>query len=121
MNTQTITLSWTAQQRQNEKRRTDPICKKARAEYYKLWYETHGRGRSQKAKEQNKLWALRNPKANKARQTVSRALKTGRLHKPSRCVNCNERRALLAHHEDYDYPYMVTWICFSCHPRKRDN
>jgi len=111
----------TAQQRQNERRRTIPEVKKQRAMYYKAWYETRGRGRSQKDKESYRLWALRNPKAVKARQIVFQALKSGRLEKPEKCVNCGQRRKLLAHHESYDFPYMVTWVCFSCHPRRRNN
>lgn len=109
----------TAQERQNERRRTIPEVKKRRAEYYKLWYETHGRGRSQRDRDLVKLWALRNPKAVGARQKVYQALKSGRLVKPERCPNCNERRKLVGHHEDYDYPFRVTWLCYSCNPRKR--
>lgn len=120
MDTQTITLSWTSQQRQNERRRTIPKIKKARAEYYRSWYLLNGRNRTARDKELGKLWALQNPKAVGCRQKVFLALKAGTLVKPSRCSNCGEKRAILAHHEDYDQPLQVIWLCFSCHPRDRN-
>ena len=111
----------TSQQRENERRRTIPEVKKARAIYYKGWYELNGRTRTKRDNDLIKLWKEANPKALRARQAVRRALQSGRLIKPERCSLCHEKRAILAHHEDYDYPLRVIWLCYSCHPRERNN
>lgn len=116
MDTQTMT----SQERENERRRTIPEVKKRRSEYYRNWYLLNGRTRTQRDIALIKLWKEAHPKALKARQAVRRALKAGTLVKPDRCSECNEKRAILAHHEDYDQPLQVIWLCYTCHPRDRN-
>jgi hypothetical protein len=41
------------------------------------------------------------------------AVKSGKLKK-SLCEGCGSRK-VEAHHEDYDRPYMIRWLCPSCH------
>jgi hypothetical protein len=40
-------------------------------------------------------------------------LRRGKLH-PQPCVDCGAAEVEM-HHEDYDQPLMVTWVCRSCH------
>lgn len=56
-----------------------------------------------------------NPKANKARAMVGRAVKDGTLQKPNRCQQCGENKGLHGHHYDYDKPLSVIWLCAACH------
>jgi len=49
---------------------------------------------------------------------VLKMLRSGEIKKPERCQNCNKKRYLVAHHEDYFKPAEVVWVCQSCH-RKR--
>lgn len=49
----------------------------------------------------------------RARKTVSNALASGRLQKAP-CVTCGSDKAE-AHHDDYDSPLAVTWLCRPCH------
>lgn len=58
---------------------------------------------------------------------VNRAIKSGKLVPPERCFACGEvpDRRPNAHHEDYEKPMDVTWLCANCHiklhGRRRDN
>jgi ribosomal protein S27AE len=47
---------------------------------------------------------------------VARAIKNGSLD-PTPCVRCGEIKSL-AHHEDYDKPLDVMWLCQSCHKQR---
>lgn len=46
---------------------------------------------------------------HRARQAVRRAIKTGLLV-PKPCVECGAEPAQ-AHHDDYEFPLLVVWLC----------
>jgi hypothetical protein len=53
-----------------------------------------------------------------ARRDVFNAIKRGDLVKPGRCNRCQQPKAsrdLHGHHEDYDKPLEVEWLCQQCH------
>lgn len=51
-----------------------------------------------------------------ARNRVYAAIKSGRLQKPEACENCGDRsKPPHAHHEDYNKPLEVMWLCRRCH------
>lgn len=54
-------------------------------------------------------WRNRNPKKRYAHEQVAYAIKTGRLEKGS-CEICGSLKAV-AHHDDYDKPLVVRWLC----------
>lgn len=44
----------------------------------------------------------------------------GRIIRPSRCWKCPRKAGktpIEAHHIDYAQPFVVAWLCFSCHRR----
>lgn len=65
----------------------------------------------------------------KAQRKVCQALKTGSLVAPDTCENCGQkpvpfrdgRRAIQAHHSDYDKPLQVRWLCQPCHHQEHKN
>lgn len=65
------------------------------------------------------------PEKNRARMAVMRAIKSGRLARPTECENCGAEpgedargESLLdAHHEDYSNQLEVRWLCTRCHLR----
>lgn len=63
----------------------------------------------------NRKYQEKYPKRKKVQKTVERALKLGKIQRPKRCTNCNTKKPLDAHHEDYDKPLDVIWLCRSCH------
>lgn len=53
------------------------------------------------------------PEKNRARQMVSRCVRSGILKKTP-CSLCGNEN-VQAHHADYSKPLDVVWVCFKCH------
>ena len=60
-------------------------------------------------------WRNRNPLATRAHTDVHVALKNGSLVRPQECSECTKPCTPEAHHEDYEKPLDVTWLCRLCH------
>lgn len=56
-----------------------------------------------------------NPHKVKAHTMVSNAIKMGSLINPSQCSLCTGGRKPEAHHDDYNFPLKVRWLCRPCH------
>src|SRR5690242_8607704 len=52
---------------------------------------------------------------NKAYRELNRALKLGLLAKPAACERCEQSAAVEGHHDNYDKPLNVKWLCRKCH------
>ena len=50
-----------------------------------------------------------------ARKKVQYAVKTGKLTRPDTCSRCRRAEIVESHHEDYDKPLDVIWVCKRCH------
>jgi len=59
--------------------------------------------------------AAPDPIQARARAAVRKAINSGELVKPAACEECGSKRSLDAHHDDYDKPVTVRWLCRSCH------
>ena len=57
----------------------------------------------------------RNKKAVNARSTLNYAVRNRDIARPKRCERCKEEKTIHGHHEDYDRPLEVTWLCVGCH------
>lgn len=55
------------------------------------------------------------PQKLKARTAIATAVNTGKLEKPSNCSSCGKGGRIEGHHDDYDKPLSVVWVCPSCH------
>lgn len=66
-----------------------------------------------------KIQIARYPERVKARNAVSRALKSGRLIKKP-CVKCGDNKSF-AHHTDYSKPLDVVWLCRTHHRAEHNN
>ena len=62
-----------------------------------------------------------NPEKKKAHHAVYRAIKTGKLTRPSICESCFKERFIQAHHESYEKEKWldVDWLCRECHDKLR--
>ena len=60
------------------------------------------------------------PKQKKhIRYLLQRAVAAGTILKPICCSECREPKSVIdGHHEDYDKPLEVVWICRKCHKRR---
>lgn len=57
---------------------------------------------------------IEQPEKYKARNAVNNALRDGKIERTP-CYFCGGVHRLQAHHEDYDHPLDVVWLCASCH------
>lgn len=61
----------------------------------------------------NKSWEA------KARALANRAVELGFLVRPEVCPKCNQSNLKVhAHHEDYNKPLEVIWLCSECHGKR---
>jgi hypothetical protein len=68
------------------------------------------------AAEVTKAWRAEDKRRTKAHNAVARAIKNGRLTRMP-CVRCNKLKTE-AHHEDYDKPLDIVWLCCVCHNQR---
>ena len=54
-------------------------------------------------------------KANRARAKVARLISNGNLSRSDICEQCGKDGYNVPHHDDYDKPLNVVWLCLSCH------
>lgn len=66
--------------------------------------------------EVTKAWRSEDVRRQRAHNAVSRAIKAGMLLR-NPCVRCGEKKSV-AHHEDYDKPLEVMWLCQPCHKQR---
>ena len=64
----------------------------------------------------NKIWRREDPRRQRGHNAVTRAIKKGLLVRAP-CCRCGAERSL-AHHEDYDKPLDVIWLCQPCHSQR---
>ena len=57
------------------------------------------------------------PTRRKARRAVQSALEAGELRRPEHCEGCGGAGPIEAHHDDYNRPLAVCWVCPCCHDR----
>ena len=64
----------------------------------------------------SKAWRNEDKRRSVAHSAVARAIRNGSLFRLP-CVRCAEVKSL-AHHEDYDKPLEVMWLCQPCHKQR---
>jgi len=68
------------------------------------------------ATEITKAWRAEDKRRQVAHSAVARAIRKGDLIRMS-CVRCGAEKTE-AHHEDYDKPLDVVWLCTPCHKKR---
>ena len=56
-----------------------------------------------------------------ARSRCKKAVKSGLLDRPDACEQCGKVCDVTAHHEDYQTPLLVVWLCEPCHQHIHGN
>ena len=79
----------------------------------KLHKENSGKQISGKAFPRQDAWRQRNPLAVWAHASLRSGLQRG-LIQPQPCTHCGEPKTK-SHHEAYDRPLDVIWLCRACH------
>lgn len=68
------------------------------------------------ATEITRAWRAEDRQRAAAHSAVSRAIRTGKLTREP-CIRCGAEKTQ-AHHEDYDKPLVVMWLCSPCHKKR---
>jgi len=63
-----------------------------------------------------KVWRSEDQRRSVAHSAVARAVRNGVLQRQP-CCRCGHSKSL-AHHEDYDKPLDVMWLCQPCHKQR---
>ncbi len=71
--------------------------------------------RKESHREGSKVQRLNYPDKAKAHDAVSNAIRDGKLERPSHCESCFQEKFVHGHHEDYNKPLDVDWLCIKCH------
>lgn len=87
--------------------------------YRKEWREKHPgciiKGRRKTDPEYSKKARQKQPHVHRVAMLVYHAIRKGEISKPGICKRCKKEKRILAHHENYDSPFEITWLCYSCH------
>jgi len=90
-------------------RRNLPHNVEARKKYSQT---EEGKISSRKSK---KKWSDENVIKKSASTLVGNAIRDGRITKPDECSECSKTGRIHGHHDDYEYPMTVRWLCPQCH------
>ena len=63
-----------------------------------------------------KAWRNEDKRRSYCHSVVARAIKNGELIRQP-CIRCGAEKSL-AHHDDYDKPLDVMWLCQPCHKQR---
>jgi hypothetical protein len=72
--------------------------------------------RQKTAQQISQAWRKADKRRGAAHSAVARAIRNGTLFRQP-CVRCYEIKSF-AHHEDYDRPLDVMWLCQPCHKQQ---
>ena len=72
--------------------------------------------RIKQAAEVTRAWRQMDKRRSAAHSAVARAIRAGKLVRLP-CTRCGEEKSV-AHHEDYDKPLEVVWLCQPCHKQR---
>ena len=87
-------------------------------DYYQAYDTRRHRARGCKPHCKNPIpWKKRNPRKGAAHTLLGTAIRAGRISRPETCSSCGESRPH-GHHENYDKPLDVIWLCPLCHKRR---
>ena len=89
----------------------------------RLWYEEYRS--SKKGKETRRQRSKNDYQKNRlqyqARAKVAQALRMGRITRPETCEDCFAAvETPQAHHDDYNMPLSVNWLCKGCHLKRHN-
>lgn len=85
----------------NESSASHRYCRECKNEYMREWRKSHGMTENQK-------------KQSRATSMVRAYVKRYKI-KPLPCAVCGTTERLEAHHENYDHPLSVIWLCHEDH------
>ena len=71
--------------------------------------------RKKYSKARLRIWRENNREKGIAHSKIGYAVRSGKIKKPNNCACCGIGGPLHGHHEDYNDPLVVIWLCPGCH------
>jgi len=73
--------------------------------------------------ERARVWRFKNKEKVSAHNKLNYAVRKGRIIKPTECSECGAtpRKIEAHHHNGYDHPFDVVWLCTRCHVKVRSS
>jgi len=93
---------------QNQRTVGQRWCLSCRASYMREWRKNKGGNKSLTAEQKYK---------SNSRSYANIYQRRGKLVPAELCEGCKEVEPNEKHHENYDYPLVVVWLCRKCHIR----
>ncbi len=90
------------------------LCRECNRNKSRSWYKNN----KARAKEIIKKSEMRYPEKQQARILLNYAVKTMLVNKPEQCQDCKRKEPLQGHHNDYNKPLIVEWLCTNCHSNR---
>jgi hypothetical protein len=90
-------------------------CRDCCGEYNRAWKREH----PENHRAYNASWIERHPEATFAHYQLRNAVRRGELARPTSCESCGGTGRVHGHHDDYDRPLDVVWLCAVCHAARR--
>lgn len=82
------------------------------------YMKTYRKINKEKIDKINEEYRKSNLEKVKAHNDLNHAIEKGKIIRPDRCSKCKRECKPEGHHEDYDKPLDVVWLCRSCHRKK---
>ena len=97
-----------------------PEVVERKREHYRGYYAEHYEQNGDTIRKQRRAYKAQNPQKRIAHQLVDNALKCGKLLRPDTCSACGCACKPDGHHDDYNQPLTVRWLCRACHQQHHD-
>lgn len=103
---------------QNARYANSPEAREANSKRIKERYKIFGVVRNEKTRKIGLKWQSDNKHKVNAEVKLRYHVKMGHIVKPLVCEKCGVAERLCGHHEDYNKPLSVQWLCWTCHKRE---
>ena len=111
--------SYLAQQRmyaiERYKENIEHLREKERSSKRRLQKNKWVKKNTEYLKQKNKEYYKKNKFKFKARRLLNDAIKRGQVMRAEICSKCSSSLKIEGHHENYDKPFEVIWLCERCH------
>ncbi len=110
-----------ARQRDHYQRHREEMCERQRVHRrqnraaLRAYFREYRRRRPDVIRAGQRRWNAANPEKRRAHSALWNAIRRGVVRIATSCEDCRRRGYVEAHHDDYQKPLVVRWLCELCH------
>jgi len=101
--------------KREERRAANKKYRERNADIIKARRKSYWAANREKCLERQREYRSQNREKIFAQNLVKKAIYNGKIVRAKTCSDCGKKTKTEAHHEDYDKPLSVIWLCKSCH------